>query len=137
MLFQKLNRSDAEKVFGIFQNAETNTAPANTPVCLDLSTAVNGVRVKKPATAELNAFVGIVDADIAASAYGLVQLYGYRSAGQIYVSDTEATAGHAAVPVNGQFYASINNTTGKHIVICESKAAGTATHNLKIHIRAM
>ena len=136
MLFQKLNRTDAEKVFGIFQNAESTTAPANSCVCLDISTDINGSKVKKPTTAALNAFVGIVHADIAAGAYGLVQMYGYRTTASVLVTDTVITAGHMLAPVNAQFYASIN-TDGAHLMICESKATSDGAANVKVHIRAM
>ena len=136
MLFQQLNRTDAEKVFGIFQNAETNAAPINSAVCLDLSTAVNGVRVKKPATAELNGFVGLVHKEIPAGAYGLVQIYGYRATGSVLRTNSDITAGNMFAPVDGQFGVYVN-TDGKHIMVCESLTSGTGTTALKVHIRAM
>lgn len=100
MLFQRLNREDAEKVFLMVKNVDANTMTAGYSCVWDV-TAPDGVRVSKPATLTLSLFVGIVDDDIAASAYGLVQVYGYRSAGYLYNGVVTIAAGQVIVPSNG------------------------------------
>jgi hypothetical protein len=136
MLFQQLNRTDAEKVFGIFQNKQGETVKAGAALCLDLSTDVNGVRVKKPATPELRTFVGMADSDILDDAYGLVQIYGYRAAGMVLLTNSDVTAGHLFAPVNNDYGVYVN-TAGQHVVVCEDHTSSAGTKLLKVHIRAM
>ena len=64
MIWQRINRSDAEKVFGIFQNVAGTPITANYPAVWDVS-APDGVRVSKPATATLGLFVGVANRDVA------------------------------------------------------------------------
>jgi hypothetical protein len=104
MIFQRINREDAEKLFLIVYNVAGATITANYPAVWDISTA-DGVRVSKPATATLSLFVGLANKDIADSAYGLVQVYGYRAS--VYVSNHTSlavVAGDILIPVNAQWY---------------------------------
>lgn len=104
MLFQRINRTDAEKVFAIFQNVAGATITANYPAAWS-SSSPNGVRVSQPTTALLSLFVGIANADIADSAYGLFQIYGYRSSAFVTNDTSQAVAaGDILVPVNAQWY---------------------------------
>ena len=80
MLLQQLNRSDAEKVFIIVQNAAGATITQGVPVCFDgRSSNSLGNAVMQPQTSNLAAFAGIVDADTAADGFVLCQVYGYRA----------------------------------------------------------
>ena len=79
MLLQQLNRSDAEKVFIIVQNA-TTAATQGAALCFDARTTSSlGNAVLQPQTSNLGAFAGILDANLAADAFGLCQVYGYRA----------------------------------------------------------
>ena len=80
MLFKRISRSTAETVFIVVQNVSGSTVTAGYSVVFDVSTSVNGVRVTQGSAADLGAYAGVADADIADDAYGLVQVYGYRSA---------------------------------------------------------
>jgi hypothetical protein len=104
MIFQRVNREDAEKIFIIVFNVAGATVTANYPVVWDTGTP-DGVRVTKPATATLGLFVGLANKDIADSAYGLIQAYGYRaSAYMTNTTDVAITAGNPLKCVAAQWY---------------------------------
>lgn len=143
MLFQRLNRSDAEKVFIIIKNVAGATITANYPCVWDISATVDGVNVSKPASTTLSCFVGIADDDIADAAYGLVQIYGYRASAYI-TNDTSVAvaAGDCLIPVNAQWYLDTGAAgTGLNGLIYAAEAFATATTpaaaNKKVLIRAM
>ena len=129
MLFQRLNREDAEKVFIIVKNVAGATITANYPCVWDITSSVDGVRVSKPATATLSLFVGIADDDIADSAYGLVQSFGYR-ASALVTNDTSVAvaAGDILIPVNAVWHMARSAASdGKSGFVYAAEAFATAT----------
>lgn len=79
MLFQRINRSDPEKVFLVVKAGED--LKSGRPVCMHFSGTDDGlVGWLANAASDVSAVVGIADADITSGEYGLVQCYGYRSA---------------------------------------------------------
>jgi len=142
MIFQRINRTDAEKVFAIFQNVAGATITANYPACWTTSSP-DGVKVTKPATAILSLLVGVANADIADSAYGLFQMYGYRDSGFV-TNDTSVAiaAGDILKPVNAQFYLTRSGAgDGTAGVVFAGEAFATATTpaaaNKKVFLRAL
>lgn len=142
MMFQRINREDAEKVFSMFYNVAGATVTANYPAVFDIATA-DGVRVSKPATATLSLFVGIANRDIADSAYGLFQQYGYRASAFV-TNDTSVAvaAGDILIPVNAQWYLARSAASdGKSGFIYAGEAFATAATpaaaNKKAFIRAL
>lgn len=104
MLLQRVNRTDAEKVFSIVQNVSGGTLSAGVPVAM-YTTSPDGVKVSKPATNEFGLLVGLTAAAVADSGYVLAQVYGYNSAA--YVSNnasTAITAGNYLGVANGAAY---------------------------------
>ena len=101
MIFQRLNGGDAEKVFAIFYNVQGATITAGYAARLDTVT-FDGVRVSQPTTATFSLLVGIANASIADSTYGLVQIYGYRQSAFV-TNDTSVAiaAGDILISVNG------------------------------------
>lgn len=142
MLFQRINRSDAETIFVIYYNVEGATITANYPAVWDTSTA-DGVRVTKPATATLSLFVGLANKDIADSSYGLFQNYGYRSSGFVTNDTAQAiAAGDILIPVNAQNYLVRSAASdGKSGFVYAGQSFATATTpaaaNQKVFIRAL
>lgn len=127
MLLQRINRSDAERVFAIFYNVAGATITAGYPAVFDISTA-DGVRVSKPASATLSLVVGIAVESIADSAYGKFQLYGYRSQANI-TNDTSVAvaAGDILIPVNAQWYLARSAASdGKSGFVYAAEAFATA-----------
>ena len=101
MIFKRINRTDAESVFIVLQANEAGVA-ADDVVQLELVAAsVNGVLIVQPNAAELNAVVGIADAAIGNGAFGLVQVYGYRSTSRILMTGTSHALGVVLSPVAG------------------------------------
>jgi hypothetical protein len=84
MLFQRINRSNPEKVFIVVYNSWSTVAITNgQAVQWDFTTDVDGVGVTRPTARATNAgfaVAGIVAETIAPGAYGLLQVYGYHSA---------------------------------------------------------
>ena len=84
MLFQRIKRSDPEKIFIVVKNSWTSASIANGYVVQwDFNVDIDGVGVTRPtgmATNLGNACAGVAVETIAAGDYGLVQVYGYHSA---------------------------------------------------------
>lgn len=84
MLFQRINRTNPEKVFVVAYNSYATAALSNgQAVQWDFATDADGVGVTRPsarATSAGLAAAGIAAEGIAAGAYGLVQVFGYHSA---------------------------------------------------------
>lgn len=152
MIFQRLNRTDPERVFIVVQ---ANEALAIDDVCQwELNSAsIDGVKVRQPDTGNLWAYVGLADAAIASGSYGLVQVYGYRSTSRVFQTDTSQSTGVALVPTAGQVYlASVATTVQVSSTIATtvtlqpimavlgesiSNSAGSATITAKVFIRAL
>lgn len=105
MMFQRTNRGDAEKLFvSVLNNEGSAMVVGQTVQWEPASASVDGVRVRDVDTGNLFLFAGIVDAAIAASAYGLIQIYGYRTDALYFQTDTSVATGLPLVPVAGQRY---------------------------------
>lgn len=84
MIFQRVNRTDPEKVFVVVYNSYSTAAiTVGQTVIWDFATDADGVGVTRPTARATNAgkaVAGVVaTASIAAGGYGLVQVYGYHS----------------------------------------------------------
>lgn len=145
MIFKRVNRTDAESVFIVMQANEAGVA-ADDVVQLELTAAsVNGVLVVQPNTGELNATVGIADAAIGNGAFGLVQVFGYRSTSRVLMTGTSLTLGVALGPVAGSDMLATAASVGPGaylpaFVLIESAASAPgadSTISKKIYIRMM
>ena len=101
MLFKRASRSTAETIFMVVQNVSGSTATAGYALVFDVGASVDGVRVTQAGATDLQAFAGVADADITNNAYGLVQIYGYRSSLRIYTSAGSSVAGDNLTVVTG------------------------------------
>lgn len=91
MLLQRLNRSDAERVFIVVQNVTGSAIVAGDALTLDHVTTPDGVRAIKPTAANLN-LVGLAAAPIADTGYGLAQVYGLCTFASVIPDITTAQA---------------------------------------------
>jgi len=86
-LFQRVNRTDPEKVFIAVYNSYSTAAMTNGQgVIWDFATDADGVGVTRPTARATNAgfaAAGIIAETIAAGAYGLCQVYGYHAATRV------------------------------------------------------
>jgi len=83
MLFQRINRSNPEKIFIVAYNSSATAMTNGQAVNWDFITDIDGVGVVRPLARATNAGVavaGIVAETIAVSGYGLIQVYGYHAA---------------------------------------------------------
>jgi hypothetical protein len=101
MIFQRINRTNPEKIFLVAYNSYATASLTNgQAVCWDYATDANGVSVTMPPAIAVNggfAFAGIVSETIAAGAYGLIQVYGYHSAIRARASSTSGSGATKAI----------------------------------------
>lgn len=142
MIFKRLNRTSPEQVFAVFKAVEAGIA-ADDVVALD-SASPDGVGIEQPTSGKLAGVVGVADAAIASGAYGLVQIYGYRSTSRVrsdstsiaafvplkVVADADYLLSEASIAGSGQIFPSF--------VILETAADNSgSTLSKKIFIRCM
>lgn len=84
MLFQRVSRTNPEKIFLVAYNSYATASLSNgQAVIWDFPTDVDGVSVTRPSARATNAGMaaaGVAAETIASGAYGLIQAYGYHSA---------------------------------------------------------
>jgi hypothetical protein len=102
MLFQQVNRDDADKVFIICKNIKGSTASAFYPVFFDTADSNDGHAVSGARTGQTFMFAGVPQADIADDAVGLVQVYG-KGSGYVLVT-TSMIAGDQLDVADSQAY---------------------------------
>lgn len=155
MIFKRLNRTDPESVFIVARNSEGSTLTADSMCAWEMASAsIDGVRVRQPDTSHLGSITGIVDAAIADGAYGLVQVYGYRSTSRVFQTNTsqdtgafmEASLGaaHLSSYASSETFASattasVTHRPGPFFILGESIAssAASATISAKVFIRCL
>ena len=144
MIFQRVNRTDPERVFMVMQANAANIA-ADDVVQLELTAAsVDGIKVIQPATANTLATVGVADAAIGNGSFGLVQIYGYRSTSRIGPTNaTQTSLGQALIPVAGQDWFSTITSLAQNgnplAILLESLTSGVSSDTVskKIFLRMM
>jgi hypothetical protein len=145
MIFKRLNRTSPEQVYAVFKNNEGSAFTANQVVQLDMTSSVDGVNIVEPNASELNAVVGILDAALANGAYGLVQIYGYRSQANIELSGSSIAVGNALLPragskllaYGGNLVPASGLFSGFFAAESQVSTAGAGTINGKVFIRMM
>ena len=143
MLFQRINRTDAEKIFIICQNVSGSTLTSGYSCVFDVSASVDGVRVTQASSTDTSAFAGVADEDIANSGYGRVQVYGYRSSAAIYSSTGSSAAGDVLSPVAAAWSLtpSATATTSKSFAFLAAAVAASSSSRYnttaKIFVRAL
>jgi hypothetical protein len=103
MLFKRISRASAETIFVVAKNVSGSTMTAGYHVVWDVGASADGVRVSQANTADLNAYAGIADSDIANGDYGLLQVYGYRASAYIYSSAGSSVAGTTYNVINAEW----------------------------------
>lgn len=97
MIFRRINRSGAERVFlTVYNSYSTASLTDGQVVMWDYATDADGVSVTIPSARAVSAGVaaaGVVAETIASGSYGLLQIYGYHSAVRVRT----ATGGSPAI----------------------------------------
>lgn len=113
MLFQKINRSDSEKVYVTVTNAEGATITTGLPVAYVVgatATSMDGVNaVIANAAGDMPGFIGVAFKDIPKNGYGLVQISGYVASVLLSNegSSITVTAGDPLVPAPVGFHSTV------------------------------
>jgi len=143
MMFKRLNRDAGERVFMVCQANEANIA-SDDVVMFELTAAsVDGVKIGQPTTAGLSAVIGIADAAIGNGAFGLVQVYGYRSTCRVQLTGTSVTPGMVLQAANAADYLAFGGTIPANLsplfvaLASVATSATSATASTKIFIRCM
>jgi len=103
MLFKRISRASAEVVFIVAKNVSGSTMTAGYHAVFDIGASSDGVRVTQATTGDLNAYAGIADSDIADTAFGLLQVYGYRASAFIFSSTGSSVAGTTYEVIDSQW----------------------------------
>jgi hypothetical protein len=81
MLFQRINRSDPEKIYIVVKNIYSTAALAlGQSVQFDIASAKDGVSVTRPSARATSAgfnYAGVAAETIGVNGYGLIQVFGY------------------------------------------------------------
>jgi hypothetical protein len=141
MIFAQLNRSDAEKVFISVRNITGAAVSAGVPVEWDVVTVTDGNSVTLAKSGSLTGlFAGITNAAMADSAYGLIQVYGFRTSAYVSGASAGNAPGTFLIPAGGiltDLTMSAAGTSGaRHVILMETIAA-SATANVNVFIRSM
>jgi len=137
MFFQRVNRSDPEKVFISVKNSYSTAAiTVGQVVAWDYTTDADGVGVTRPTTALLKCTAGVVvDASVAASEYGLIQTYGHN-ADALVDGTSGLAAGGALIGKNATFNFD-KYSTGHSIAFCGETYSTGAAAVKKVFLRCM
>jgi len=132
MIFKRVGRTSAETIFVVIQNVSGSTATAGYALVFDVGASVDGVRVTQASSTDLQAFAGVADSDISNNAYGLAQVYGYRSSVRIYASTGSSVSGdNLTVVVGGTHWgltpATSVGTSKAFGFLCEAITASTSS----------
>jgi predicted RecA/RadA family phage recombinase len=104
MLFQRINRKNPERVFGIFQNVDAAAMADGEVVALNITATptIPGSEIKKTTALSQTNVVGVVSGAIAIGDFGTVQVYGIHpnvkmttaalAAGSVVYSNAAAAA---------------------------------------------
>jgi hypothetical protein len=151
MLIQRLNRTNAEKVFIIARNDSSAAIGKGYPCVFKFDATRDGLDVedaKTGAAAKNHLIAGLANAEIAASSYGLVQCYGVRTDAPILKCGTatnknaaigDALVLHTAASIMSGVAAGAVSAYFAGIVMGETMAssASTATTTATVFLRLM
>lgn len=105
MMWQRISKSSADKVFVVAQNVSGGTVAANTAAVYDTSASGDGVRAAVPVSSTLSSLIGLWAQAVADSAYGPIQAYGFRaSASVLNHTSVPIVAGDILIPVTAVGY---------------------------------
>jgi hypothetical protein len=143
MIFQRVAKSSPEQVFMVVKNVSGSTMTAGYHCAWDVSATADGVNVSQIGSACLQAYAGVANAAIANGAYGLIQVYGYRSSAYIYSSTGSSAAGDNLSVVASEWGVTPATTGGAAKTfgfLCEAITGSTSSQyhtTAKIFIRAL
>ena len=125
MLFQRINRSDPEKVFMVVKAGEALVA--GRPVALHFTGTDDGLLAYTAnAASDATATIGIADTVVPSGEYGLVQCYGFRSSASVLGASNFSVGQHDILAV-------MSASSGG---LSQSVSVGAITANMAMFIAA-
>lgn len=104
MRFQRVGRTDADKVFINVRNVSATTVSAHIPVEWDVVEATDGNAVTACKSGSLSGlFAGVLDQSLADDSYGECQVYGFRQSAYISRASAGVLPGSFLKPVGAYF----------------------------------
>lgn len=143
MLFTRTSPDVPERIFCVVQNNNGATMAKDATCQMDASTDADGIKARYVSDGQQYAFLGIVDQAIASTAFGLVQVYGYRSSSNVVRTDTNLSAGMPlTVVTNVQHLAQVGTAAATAlgsiwVVAVQSSTSGTGSSSPKVFIKAL
>lgn len=143
MLFKRISRASAEVVFVVAKNVSGSTLTADYSAVWDVGANVDGVRVTQASSADLQAYAGVADSDIANNDFGLLQVYGYRASVYLWSSTGSSVSGDNLVVTAAKWGitpAATSGTAKSFGFLCEAvSASSSSAYNIsaKAFIRAL
>lgn len=129
MLIPHVVQTEADKVFVNIYNSQAVSVTDGDVVSWNTSSP-DGVKTTAVTTNTLALFVGLADGTIAAGAYGLAQVYGYKATASVTnTTNTAIVAGDILVCAAGKDYLSRSaaGTTGVSGWVFAAAAVSTST----------
>lgn len=141
MQFAQILRSDPEKVFAQIRNVSGATISAGIPVEWEVEAITDGNSVTAAKSGSLaGLFAGVSDAALVDDAYGLIQVYGYRTSAYASAASGGSAPGTFLSPVSGIFQdatLSAATTSGHTMAVLMETSAVSTTAQYRIFVRAM
>jgi hypothetical protein len=145
MLFQQIDRTDAEKVFIIGKNTTGSTVSAGAPLYFetDAVTDGNAVSAVNGLLEGLGNFAGICHSQLSNQSYGLLQVYGYRQSAYVSAASAGCAIGIPLLPVANQLYLQDSTSASdpsRQVTLFETIAAAagnSAVLQWNVFIRAL
>lgn len=108
MIFPRVNRTDAEKVFVIAKNGFATTLTTGYVAAWDFKNDTTGTTVSQPQSATNSAWyaiAGVANTNIGAGDYGLIQVYGIADAycSSTAVANDDIEIGQVVGPLTATF----------------------------------
>lgn len=130
MFFQRINRTDPEKVFVVCKNAySTASLTKGQVVIFAYNSTDDGLAVTRPTTTKKDLIAGVVAETIAYGGYGLMQVYGHN-ADCLVSGGTDVAIGDKLTAKTGVFNAikaASTNSPGASGVLVAGQAFTTST----------
>jgi hypothetical protein len=106
MRFQRVNRTDADRVFINVRNVSGTAVSAHIPVQWDVVVATDGNAVTACLSgtgSPFGLFAGVLDQALNDSSYGECQVYGFRQSAYLSRASAGFTPGTPLIPVGAYF----------------------------------
>lgn len=143
MIFQQLNRSDAERIDLIVGNVDGGgSMTAGLGVALvEAGASIDGISAVKATAGTWKGFIGIATENIPINGYGLVRAHGLAAAGTLSNVGTSITItrGDVLIPsaIAGQFFSSVTPQAMSTLLYKYAYAADTITVSALTTVRAI